>query len=95
MKLATDTFMLRPQPLDAVFRIPAEAGYSFVEFAPRDEVLPSYGGRRAARATIEEIRMASRRYQVGIASFFVEQAWGSSDERVQEEIGRASCRERV
>jgi myo-inositol catabolism protein IolH len=84
MKLATDTFMLRPQPLDAVFRIPAEAGYSFVEFAPRDEVLPSYGGRRAARATIEEIRMASRRYQVGIASFFVEQAWGSSDERVQE-----------
>ena len=42
MKLATDTFMLRPQPLDAVFRIPAEACYSFVEFAPRDEVLPSY-----------------------------------------------------
>lgn len=76
--------MLRPQPIDAVFRLPAEAGFDFVEFAPRDEVLPSYGGRRASKATIEEIKASSRRHGIGIASLFIEQAWGSSDEAVRE-----------
>ena len=84
MKIATDTWMLRPHPIDDVFRMVGEAGYEYLEFSPREDVMPANAGRRASKGTIEEIKAASGRHNVGIASLFIEQEWGNRNEVVRE-----------
>ncbi|PZG43016.1 protein iolH [Spongiactinospora gelatinilytica] len=83
MKIATDTWMLRPHPIDTVFSTVREAGFDHLELSPRPDVMPSYGGRRASKAKIAEIATASKTHGVEIASIFIEQAWGSSEEDIR------------
>ncbi|MBB4917496.1 sugar phosphate isomerase/epimerase family protein [Streptosporangium saharense] len=84
MKIATDTWMLRPHPIDTVFSTVREAGFEYLELSPRPDVMPSYGGRRASKAKITEIAQASKAHGVGIVSIFIEQAWGSSEEDIRQ-----------
>ncbi len=83
MKLATDTWMLRNRSVTGVFEAVAEAGYRYLEFSPRDDFLPSYAGRRASQAAVEEARAASRDTGVEVASVFLEYASASSDESIR------------
>lgn len=83
MKLATDTWMLRRRSITEMFEAVAEAGYSFLEFAPRDDFLPAYAGRRASRELVDEARRASRATGVEVASIFLEYASASADESVR------------
>lgn len=84
MKVATDTWMLRPLSVEDVFRTVGEIGYRAVEWAPRDDFLPPHAGRRASRAMVERVLCASRETGVEIASIWVEYGWGSEDEVIRE-----------
>lgn len=90
MKLACDTWMLwcRGDSIRDAFKAVADAGYRYTEFAPREDVLPLYAGRRATREVIDEVRAASRTSGVEIASIFVEYASASADEAVRESAVR-------
>lgn len=85
MKLAVDTWMLwaRGDSIQNAFSAVSNAGYSFVEFAPREDFLPPYASRRATHEAVEEVRAASKRTKVEVASLFVEYASASADEAVR------------
>jgi myo-inositol catabolism protein IolH len=83
VKLATDTWMLRGRSIPDVFRTVAEAGYRYCEWSPREDFLPSYAGRRASKAAVQEAKQASRDTSVQVASVFLEYASASSDESIR------------
>ena len=80
MKLALDPRMLRGRSLGEWFRAAADARYPYIELSPRDDFLPSYQGRRATHAAVQEALDASRDTGVGIASIWTNYRWSSPDE---------------
>jgi myo-inositol catabolism protein IolH len=91
MKLAVDTWMLwfRGDSIRDAFKVVADTGYSYVEFAPREDFFPPYAGRRATRDVVEEVRRATKSTGVEVASFFVEYASASRDEAVRQATVRS------
>jgi myo-inositol catabolism protein IolH len=83
VKLAADSFMLRPRSIPEVFEVVRDAGYRYLEWAPREDFLPGYAGRRASPEAVRAVCDASRTTGVEVASLFVEYASASSDESVR------------
>ena len=83
MRIALDPAMLATDRPESVISAVAEAGYRYVEFSNRDDVIGAFGPVRASRPELEALRLAARTAGVEFISVAVIQAWSDPDEEIR------------
>lgn len=80
MKIAIDPYMFRNLSLAETCRHVAEAGFDYIELAPREDFLPWWKRPRAHRERIAEFKKALKDHGVQLASLLPMYRWASPHE---------------
>jgi myo-inositol catabolism protein IolH len=79
MKIAIDPTMFRMMPIGDTLRAVADIGYEYIEFSPRDDLMPFFRHPRFDDDRVAELKRELRNTGLEIASVLPLYKWSSTD----------------